>query len=72
VSRLAEVEERLSAIRAEATALRGEGARLLAADGAPGYEVIAWLVSHGATEADARLLCVDIIRELRAQKAGAA
>lgn len=69
MTRLAEVEQHLTAIRAEAAALRGEGARLMAADGAPGYEVIAWLVSNGATDADARLLCVDIVRENRARKA---
>jgi hypothetical protein len=72
VTRLAEIEERLNAIQAEAVTLRAEGARLHAAAGAPGYEVIAWLVHHGATDADARLLCVDIVREHRAQKAGAA
>lgn len=53
MNRLAEIEQRLSVIRAEAAALRGEGARLLAADRAPGYEVIAWLVSHGAASARA-------------------
>lgn len=66
MNRLAAIEQRISAIRAEAATLRGEGARLLAAESAPGYEVIAWLVSNGASDADARLLCVDIIREFRA------
>lgn len=65
--RLAEIEHRFAAIQAEVVALRGEGARILAG-WMTGAELLAWLVDRGATDADARRLCVEILQERRAAR----
>jgi hypothetical protein len=65
--RLAEVEHRFTALQAEVAGLRGEGARILAG-WMTGAELVAWLVERGATDADARRLCVEILQERRAAR----
>jgi hypothetical protein len=67
-TRLVEIEHRFTAINAEAAALRGEGARLLAG-WMSGAELLAWLVERGATDAEARRLCVEIRHERLAARA---
>lgn len=62
--RIAEIEQRFTAIQAEVIALRGEGARILAG-WMSGAELLAWLVERGASDADARGLCVEIVHERR-------
>ena len=50
-------------------ALLREGARLLADMGASGVDVLAWVTSHGATDTEARNLCVEIVNERRGEAA---
>lgn len=69
--RIAEIEQRFTAIHAETVALRGEGARILAGR-MSGSELVAWLVERGATDTDARGLCVEILHERRADRAAKA
>ncbi len=65
---LSDIETQLAQLAASAEDLRGSGARMLAEEGKPAAEVIAWLIRHGATGNDARNLCVDIVRERRAAR----
>lgn len=67
--RIAEIEARFTAIQAETVALRAEGARILAG-WMSGAHLLAWLVERGATDAEARALCVGIVRERRTARAG--
>lgn len=70
-TRIAEIEQRFAALQAETVALRGEGARILAG-WMSGAELLAWLLERGATDADARGLCVEILHERRATRAATA
>jgi hypothetical protein len=49
--------------------LRDRGARVLADRQAVGAQILRWLTGWGATEPDARTLCIEIIQERRAERA---
>lgn len=62
----ADIDRQITALENRIADLRAEGARVAAANGMPGVEVMGWLKQHGAADDAARILCVEIIQERRA------
>lgn len=69
---LIEIEEKIAGHQSEIATLLQAGARAAAEAGLSGGEVLSWLTSRGMSDADARQLCVDIIRERRGAQASPA